>query len=239
MRAHRRLFIPCLFAAVCAAQEGPLAVAPQSAERVEKQYFLELLDNLRAAIKADDWNEAWRLSIHLNAVIAGKRRISGLNSPEAEVSHLEILAGRDAISRSQYLPRLAKAAFAAHQYEKAATYANQALAAAKKGDFPWTGDAVHQGNVVLGRLALLNGNEKAAASYLIAAGKAPPSPTLGTRGPNMSLARDLLDRGQKEPVIEFLDGCVGFWKNDGGKLAEWMALIRAGIKPNFSAYIDD
>ena len=239
MKAHRRLIIACFLAAVCAAQEGPLAVVPQNAERAEKQDFLRLLDDLRAAIKADDWNEAWRLSIQLNAAVAGKRRITGLNSPAAEVSHLEIMAGRDAISRSQYLPRLAKAAFAARQYDKAESYANQALAAARKGDFPWTGDAVHQGNIVLGRLALLHGDDKSAANYLVAAGKAPVSPLLGTRGPNMALARDLLGRGQKDGVIEFLEGCRGFWKNDGGKIAEWVALIRAGLTPNFTAYIDD
>jgi hypothetical protein len=136
------------------------------------------------------------------------------------------------------LPRLAKAACDAHQSAKAAAYATQALEAAKHGVFWWTGDAIHQGNIVLGRLALDRGEVQAADGYLLAAGKAPKSSFLTVFGPNMGLARDLLARGEKDAVVQYLEECGGLWTTDRGKLAEWLALVRAGLKPNFGPNVD-
>ena len=44
---------------------------------------------------------------------------------------------------------MAKAAYAAGDFPRAMSYAGEALDAAKHGVFWWTGDAVHQGNIIL------------------------------------------------------------------------------------------
>ncbi len=225
------------FCVAAAAQVGPLTVQPP-AKPTDKEALYDLLDNLRAAIRNDDWAEAWRLRIRLADVIDARRRISGQVSPDLELAHVELMAGRDATTRTPLLPRLAKTAFAARQYDKAQSYATEALQAAKNGQFWWTGDAIHQGNIVLGRLALMRSDVPAAVRYLLAAGKTPGSVALGGVGPNMALARDLLGRRQADAVIEYLEECRAFWKADHGKLAEWLALVKAGLTPDFGPNVD-
>src|SRR5437016_14090348 len=80
--------------------------------QTEKKEFNRMLDELRAAIRADDWAEASRISIRLNAALLEKRTRSQ-PTPLLELQHLEMLAGKDDITRNPLLPRMAKAAYAA------------------------------------------------------------------------------------------------------------------------------
>jgi len=221
---RRLLSLSLLAAGVCA--------APQSSSRLsEKQDLYKQLDEIRAAIRTDEWNEAWRRSALLNATLV--RLTNTHASPELELAHAEMMAGKDAISRGPMLARMTRAAYDAGNMVKAERYANEALEAARHGVFWWTGDAIHQGNIVLGRLAFGRGDVEAAKKYLLLAGKTPGSAQLASAGPNMSLAKDLLDRGETQTVLEYLDECSGFWTGNRGKLAEWTALVRAGLKPDF------
>jgi len=213
-----------------------LALGAQT-QPAEKQELNRMLDELRAAIRADDWAEASRISIRLNAALLEKRTRTQ-PSPLLELQHLQMLGGNNPITRNPLLPRMAKAALAASEWDRAAAYANEALEAAKQGVFPWTGDAIHQGNIVLGRLALRRSDLETAKRYLLAAGKAPGSSSLASLGPNMALARDLLDRGAHETVLAYLEECALFWDGNRGKLAEWIALVRAGLKPDFGRNLE-
>lgn len=195
-----------------------------------------LIDEMRAAIRAEDWTVASRISIQINAALLARTRSQ--RTPLLELQHLETLTGRDPIARNPFLARLAKAAYAAEDYARAEHYAVEALDAARHGVFWWTGDAIHQGNIVLGRLALRRNDIEEAKHDLLAAGKTPGSSSLASTGPNMQLAKDLLDRGQTSTVLSYLDECANFWDGNHGKLAEWVALIKAGLKPNFGANLE-
>jgi hypothetical protein len=209
----------------------------QLATPAEKQEFNRMLDELRAAIRADDWVEASRISVRLNAEMLA-RRSRTLASPLLELQHLQQLGGANPITRNPLLARMAKAAFAAGEWDRATGYAKEALEAATHGVFPWTGDAIHQGNIVLGRLALRRSDIDGAKRYLLAAGKAPGSSQLASLGPNMALARDLLDRSEQETVLTYLEECSHFWDGNRGKLAEWTALVKAGLKPDFGRNLE-
>lgn len=195
-----------------------------------------MLDEIRASIRLDDWNEAWRLAVRLNASIVEQLLKTG-SSPNLELQHLESMAGSNSITRGPLLARLARTALAAGNLEKAERYANEALAESKHGVFWWTGDAIHQGNIVLGRLALGNEDVGEAKRRLLLAGKTPGSTSLASQGPNMALARDLLERGESATVLQYLEECSTFWSGNGGKLTEWMALIRTGLKPDFGVNV--
>jgi hypothetical protein len=223
----RRALGLLFLAASLAAQQG------QPTGQPTKDELTRLIDELRDAIRREDWSVASRLSIRLNADLLMRTRTQ--RTPLLELQHLEIIAGRDPITRNPFLPRLAKAAFAAGDYVRAERYADEALEAAHHGVFWWTGDAIHHGNIVLGRLALRTNNVDEAKRRLIAAGKTPGSSTLASVGPNMQLAKDLLDRGETATVVEYLRQCGSFWEGNRGKLAEWIALVNAGIKPDFGA----
>ncbi len=97
------------------------------------------------------------------------------------------------------------------------------------------GNAVHKMNIVEGRIALQNGNIKEAKKYLILAGKTTGSPQLNSFGPNMSLAKELLEKGEKEIVMEYLNLCGQFWESDSNKLKNWTEIIQKGGIPDFGA----
>lgn len=128
----------------------------------------------------------------------------------------------------------AKEAFTDGDFVKAKTYAVEleTLTPKYKGDWNY-GNAIHHANVVLGHLALKEGRVEDAKIHLIAAGKTPGSPQLGSFGPNMSLAKDLLEDGEKEVVIEYFKLCKSFWKMHDGHLDEWIIIVQAGKIPDF------
>jgi hypothetical protein len=223
----RLLVFCCLIAA---------AVVRAAPQQPDKQELYRMLDDIRASIRQDDWNEAWRIAVRLNGSIVERLTKTG-SSPDLELQHVESMAGANAITRGPLLARLARTALAAGDLEKAARYANEALAESKHGVFWWTGDAIHQGNIVLGRLALLGGDVEEARRYLLLAGKTPGSTSLASQGPNMALARDLLEHGESAAVLQYLEECGSFWSGNRGKLAEWSALIRAGLKPDFGVNV--
>ena len=97
------------------------------------------------------------------------------------------------------------------------------------------GNAIQDANLVLGRLALRAGKIKAAEEYLIAAGKSPGSPQMDSFGPNLTLAKDLLDKGERETVLEYFMLCHRFWKMDRGRLEDWMQQVMDGMNPDFGA----
>ena len=52
-------------------------------------------------------------------------------------------------------------------------------------------------------------------------------------GPNMSLARDLLEGGEREAVFGYFEQCRTFWTGHGDILDEWIKEIQAGSIPDF------
>jgi hypothetical protein len=98
------------------------------------------------------------------------------------------------------------------------------------------GDVVHDGHRVLGHIALDEGRIEEAKRHLLAAGKSTGSPVLGSFGPNMSLAKELLEKGEQECVLQYFDLCRKFWRSD--KLDEWAKDIQAGRIPAFGANLN-
>ena len=78
------------------------------------------------------------------------------------------------------------------------------------------GNIVYEGNVLLGRVALREGNVEKARACLRAAGQSPGSPQLGSFGPELVFAREVLEHGDKldrEAVLGFLKDIEHFWAN--------------------------
>ena len=130
----------------------------------------------------------------------------------------------------------AKEAFNIEDYVAAEKYANQLAELIPMYKTNWNyGNAIQDCNLILGRIALKNGKVEEAKQYLIKAGKSPGSPQMDTFGPNMSLAKDLLEAGEYEVVIEYFSLCKIFWEMHDGRLDEWTVLVKAGKIPNFGA----
>lgn len=140
----------------------------------------------------------------------------------------------DGITRFYYLDGIATAALDAGDATKAEQYATELLQDSQKFKNDWNyGNAVHSGNIVLGRLALQRGDIEGAKQFLLAAGNTPGSPQLDSFGPNMRLAKDLLDKGERDTVLTYLQSCAKFWKMGGDQLNGWIAAIKGGGTPDF------
>jgi hypothetical protein len=140
----------------------------------------------------------------------------------------------DSEDRFYELEDLATTAFEAGETAKAQQYASELLQSAQKLKNNWNyGNAVHKGNIVLGRIALRQGDIASAKEHLLAAGETPGSPQLNSFGPNMTLAKELLEKGERDIVLAYLQSCAKFWKMGTDSLQSWAATVKAGGIPEF------
>jgi hypothetical protein len=120
-------------------------------------------------------------------------------------------------------------AIQAGEFDKAQDYASQTLRSPSPAY-----DSVHPGNIVLGLVALNRDQDVASAKmYLVSAGKTKGSPILDRWGPNLALAKALLDKGENEAVLEYFQSCKSFVTKNP-KLDDWIALLKGGRTPDLS-----
>jgi hypothetical protein len=167
--------------------------------------------------------------------VAGATRLNDLRrkfprTAKQELEDLEQDRQPNAVMDSFQLPQLAKMAVKAEAWDKATDYANQMLKSPMLD-----GQGVHDGHMVLGLVALHEANVVKAKAELAEAGKATGSPVLMSFGPNMSLAKALLEKGERDAVLEYFAACRRFWQMGGARLDEWTAAVKKGEVPNFQA----
>ena len=137
----------------------------------------------------------------------------------------------DAMKRDALLSDLAKTAFAAGLIDDAKKLAAKMLDDDAAG---WNrGNRIHHGNLILGRIALSDGNVDEAKSRLLLAGKTDGSPQLNSFGPNMLLAKELLERGETAVVLEYFELCKKFWTSPRRELEQWADDVKANRIPQF------
>jgi len=109
---------------------------------------------------------------------------------------------------------LALAALESGETELAKKHAAETLRQNTDGKNWNYGNIIHNANQTLGRCALREGKLADAKTYLLKAGATPGSPQLNSFGPQMQLARELLEKGAKETVLQYLDLVSKFWASD-------------------------
>ena len=136
--------------------------------------------------------------------------------------------------RFYMLTDMPELALSAGRPDEAAAHANALLEMAGKFRRDWNyGNAIHDANLALGHVALAKGDVQAAKDHLLAAGRTPGSPQLGSFGPDMSLAKALLEKGERDAVIEYLKLCGKFWKMGRERLKLWTKTLQSGGTPTF------
>ena len=166
-------------------------------------------------------------------------------SPDAFLADIETRLNSK-VGRIVSLSYAAKVALEAGQFQKAGDYAIESLQVANSRaasrhsqrhnprDRPGIREADFYGNFVLGRLALRDGDIRAAGTYLLASGKTAGDAVLSTYGPNMSLAYELLKTGDPqsvEEVSQFLQECREFWRSP--LLENWITGVQQNQLPDF------
>ena len=97
---------------------------------------------------------------------------------------------------------------------------------------------IYKAHQILGRVALREGSLSEARKQLLESANITPGPGLGSLssfGPNMTLAKELLEKGEKKTVLEFFERCRKFWSTDREKLDAWSWQVSQGKIPDFGA----
>ena len=193
-------------------------------------------DLLKEAQSLDPANPEWAQQLgHLYALDTNSKSAQSRKERAGQsVEQLEAaLAVADGARRRAMLPQAAKAAFEAGDFDSARSYAVELVEATDETS--WNhGNAVHHGNLILGRLALKSGDVELAKLHLIEAGKTTGSPQLNSFGPNMTLAKELLEREERKSVLEYIALCGKFW-SEHDQLEAWAGEVEAGRIPHFGA----
>jgi hypothetical protein len=141
---------------------------------------------------------------------------------------------------------------------EAEAQAKELLAIAPEYRADWNyGNAVHTGHLVLGRIAADAGKMAEAKRQLLESvaaanmpygyehapeqpweqrpkpGKWKASPQMDSFGPDMTLANELLKKGETETVLKYFELCAKFWDMEKGSLAKWKKQIADGETPDF------
>jgi hypothetical protein len=148
----------------------------------------------------------------------------------------ELKAAKDQYGRWCALNAAAKESFNQGHDEDAKSFAEELerIAPIYKTDWNY-GNAVQDFNLVLGRLALKADDLETARQRLIASVQSKGSPQMNSFGPNVTLAKDLLARGDKAIVLEYLELCRKFWQLERGRLDQWKKDIEEDRVPDFGA----
>ncbi len=146
----------------------------------------------------------------------------------------ELAAAKNPEERFYALGHAAKESFVAGKTEDAKKYAEELLTVLPKFQGNWNyGNAVQDANLVLGCIAVREGRIDDAKKYLAESGKSPGSPQMDSFGPNMTLAKDLLEKGERQVVLEYFEACRKFWKMHENRLDEWSQQVKDGKVPDF------
>jgi tetratricopeptide (TPR) repeat protein len=145
----------------------------------------------------------------------------------ADEAYKRVLAlTRNPIARESLAGEMAVAAFKMGDFPGAAEFAKIQLGSKDKS-------APQRANTILGRVALRSGDVASAKQYLLDSSKSEAANDISLSGPSMSLAKELLEKGERETVLQYLDNCLTLWPRGENVLQVWIADIRKGKTPNF------
>ena len=198
-----------------------------------------LPDFVGQVLPSDPWELFSSIHFHYRSPeTSGERPVDLLSGAEtarrADGAERELAACADRERRLWELGPAAKAAAQAGRWESADGWARELLSSVVPSDGNY-GQAVHDAHTALGLVAVHQGDLDAARIHLLKSGMTPGSPVLGSFGPNMSLARALIQGGDTEVVLQYFDECAGFWDMGQEDLATWRSIVEAGGVPDCGA----
>lgn len=138
--------------------------------------------------------------------------------------------------RFAVLADAAQCALLAGDDSKAGAYASELLQQVGASPGERDGNAIHDGHRILGHVALNAGDVEGAKRHLLESAKTPGSPVLNSFGPELTLAKDLLAKGERQAVIQYLESLPRFWQGRQEAIDEWVVLIRAGKTPELDRF---
>jgi hypothetical protein len=219
-----------------------ILVAAQSFNHHEPDRALELLGRAHGAA-SHDGRAAWQAG-HIWLLRSTRFRVGGPadHDPQEAAEALrwfeKALERRSSgEERGSTLTSACDAALAAGEYEKARAFAEELIASSASTQADWNlGNAIYVGHSTLGRIALREDAVERAKEHLGLAGRTPGSPQLNSFGPELELADELLQRGERDAVLEFLRAIRTFWRSGRDRIDLWVLRIERGETPRLSRF---
>ena len=199
----------------------------------DREVAIELLERAKSV---DSSNPRWAIGLafaHFNDYKLSRRGPGELNVEAARKALVEFDGAfevADEPGGGGFLQLAAEVAVVANEIDRAREYADLMLDSDPHGSRHY-GDHVHHGNITLGKIALAQGDVQAATSYLLIAASTPGSQRLRGMGPDMTLAKELLEKGERDAVLQYFDECARFWERGQDRLKEWAIVVRGGGIP--------
>ena len=177
---------------------------------------LGLFNSLSPIGAASDWFWGWGvLALSIAAIAAGKR-VGRRWAVAALAAALVLVVASFRINADPWK-----------------TNFNSAYAQRLLRDEPQSGDATYIGNLILAQASLDKNDLSAAKQYLLKAAATPSAHIIEQNGLDVSVARVLFDRGERDTVSEYLIQGRRLWPQGTQIINRWQAAIKAGRRPNF------
>ncbi|WP_437767245.1 hypothetical protein WMF27_20215 [Sorangium sp. So ce281] len=202
-------------------------------------YIAEDLYKRGATIEPDE--SAWRQrlgGLHFRSSIGSTSSEERTRLAQGALAEYEAARTieRSTLETLGILMDIAAAAVMCENYERATEAAERLLAeAADLADSSQYGNAVHYAHIALGKVAMARNDSAGAAEHLRAASEVRGSPQLNSFGPDFELASQLLAVGQRDAVIDYIDGCKSFWDRHASLLNTWALAIESGEYRTFES----
>ncbi len=97
---------------------------------------------------------------------------------------------------------------------------------------PESNNAIFHASLVLGQCALQRHDKRQAAQHLLAASAVSPTDLLRYGPVDMTLARQLVDWGEREAVAQYLERFASINQARGNEMKQWAAQLRQGLNPD-------
>ncbi len=199
--------------------------------------YSELLYQKAKALEPDNpkWSEKLaQVSTIMGIHKTGAERVAQSRKALAEYQNA-LVTTLDRSHRLYLLCNTAKAALDAENLDAAELAVAEYAALTQKPEYSRIEDTGHELSLLQGRCALRRGDIDTARGLLLKAAEYPCGPGFG---PNLRLARELLERGERSAVIEYLRQCSKSWDSSSERIAEWTRLIEEGMMPDFGANLE-
>jgi tetratricopeptide (TPR) repeat protein len=152
-----------------------------------------------------------------------------INDPAARAaeSYKRVLAlTQNPVAREALAGDMAEAAFRVGDLPGAAQLAKIHLTGTDR-------TATQRANTILGRVAVRSGDMSAAKRYLLASSGPEAGKDVLLAGPTMVLAKELLEQGEKEAVLQYLENCLRIWPRGQSALEIWINDVQNDKVPKF------
>lgn len=93
--------------------------------------------------------------------------------------------------------------------------------------------APQRANIILGRVALRSNDIPGSEQYLLDSAGPAAARDFAVSGPILILAKELLEKGERDAVLGYLEKCLPLWPRGQDALEIWIADIKRGSTPNF------